>query len=204
MSHSRGGTCFSRNWGSNFKFGIAWGGRTRGRVGLRRRRSRKETGDGPLHTRLHVLFIELIGVAIERGAKRRGVPRHHQDREKGGYAAWFMGSNTWRHFVPFCITAVVTPPASFLPFFAPPSPPPHAPLVMPRSLRAPSRFPVANKSRWNFHLVPPPFPGRNLLREKAKNRSSSPRYKVGWIGSYFSAVDRTVDYHVHEIIFLRE
>lgn len=44
--------------------------------------------------------------------------------------------------------------SQFPPFFCPP---PHAPLVMPRSLRAPSRFPVANKSRWNFHLVPPPF-----------------------------------------------
>lgn len=73
-----------------------------------------------MHTRLHVLFIELIGVAIERGAKRRGVPRHHQDQErKVGTRRDLWGPTPDGILFPFASPLLRRQPVSSL--FLPPS-----------------------------------------------------------------------------------
>lgn len=65
------------------------------------------------------------------------------------------GCNTWRHFVPFCISVVTLAASSAL--FCPPR---CAPLVMPRSLRAPVDFPwLINPPLIKFpSSLRPPFP----------------------------------------------
>lgn len=74
---------------------------------------------------------------MQRAAKQRqcAAPRHDEDWERWYVRGVIYGCNTWRHFVRFCIS-VVTLAASSALFY-----PPRAPLVMPRSLRAPVDFP---------------------------------------------------------------
>lgn len=88
----------------------------------------KETGDGRY---LVACFIYRID---RRGAKRAAC--HVTTKtEKGTYAAWFMGATPDGILFPFASPLLRWQPVP--PFFCPP----HAPLVMPRSLRAPVDFP---------------------------------------------------------------
>lgn len=107
----------------------------------------------------------------KRAAKRRqrATPRHVTTKtEKGRYVRGVIyGCNTWRHFVRFCISVVTLPASSAL--FCPP----RAPLVMPRSLRAPVDFPwLINPDEISiqgpFFLFPPFCRDGSHFREEKK------------------------------------